>query len=111
MRKFAFFVFNEDPMCIMHAMLNVLDISKKGYEATMIIEGQAVKLVEQMQNNNALFKQLEEKNLIEGVCKACSAKLGVLAYNEKSGLKLLDDMNGHPSMSQFIEKGYEIISM
>ncbi|MFP4456880.1 MAG: DsrE family protein [Clostridia bacterium] len=111
MRKFAIFVYNGDQMCFMHAMLNVLNLSDKGYEATLIIEGEAVKLVEKMQKNNTLFKQLEENNLVYGVCKACSAKFGVLEYNEKSGLALLDDMEGHPSMSQFIEKEYEIISM
>jgi hypothetical protein len=111
MRKFAVFVFNGDEMCFMHSMLNVLDLSNKGYEALLIIEGQAVKLVEKMQKGNQLFKKLEEKDLIAGVCKACSAKLGVLDYNKDSGLVLLDDMNGHPSMEQYIKDDYEIISM
>ncbi len=111
MRKFVIFVFNGDEMCFMHSMLNVLDLSKKGYQASLVIEGQAVKLVEKMQTSNQLFKKLEEKGLIAGVCKACSAKLGVLDYNKDSGLVLLDDMKGHPSMERYIKEGYEVVSM
>ena len=47
--------------------------------------------------------------LIDGVCKACSAKMGVLAYNEASAVRLLDDMSGHPSIYAYVEQGYELI--
>lgn len=111
MKKFAIFAFNGELMCFMHAMLNVIDLNEKGYKSVLVIEGEAVKLVEELQKGNPLFKKLTEENFIAGVCKACSAKLGVLGYNEKSGITLLDDMNGHPSVTEFIKDGYEIITM
>ncbi len=44
------------------------------------------------------------------VSKACAQKLGVRPALETHGLTLLDDMNGHPGMAAFREKGYEIIT-
>ncbi|MDX2479283.1 MAG: cytoplasmic protein, partial [Desulfuromusa sp.] len=48
MKKFALFVFNGDPMCFIHVLLNALDMQAKGHEATIIIEGAAVKLVPEL---------------------------------------------------------------
>ncbi len=31
MKKFALFVYNGDPMCFIHVLLNALDIKAKGY--------------------------------------------------------------------------------
>lgn len=58
-----------------------------------------------------VYKKAKELNLIDCVCKACSMKMGVLTYNEKSGIPINDELNGHPSMARFIENGYEIITL
>lgn len=49
MKKFALFVFNGDPMCFIHVLLNALDMSEKGYEARIIIEGAATKLIPELE--------------------------------------------------------------
>ena len=41
MKKFALFVFNGDPMCFIHVLLNALDMRDKGYDARIVIEGSA----------------------------------------------------------------------
>lgn len=111
MKKVALFVFRGDPLCFIHVMLNSLDMASKGYDVKVILEGESVKLVEQMQTSgNKLFAQMEEQGLIDCVCKACSAKMGVLEYNQKSGLRLADEMSGHPAMASYIVQGYSIIT-
>jgi hypothetical protein len=45
MKKFALFVFNGDPMCFIHVLLNAIDMSEKGYEAKIVVEGAATKLI------------------------------------------------------------------
>ncbi len=45
MKKMALFVFNGDPMCFIHVLLNALDMNEKGYEAKIIVEGAATKLI------------------------------------------------------------------
>ncbi len=114
MKKIALFVFNGDPMCFIHVLLNALDMKEKGHDVYTVIEGSAVKLIpELIKADNPLKKLWEkakEKNLIAGVCKACSAKLGTLKAAEDQKLTLLDDMSGHPSMTGFMERGCDIIT-
>jgi hypothetical protein len=86
----------------------------KGDEAKIIIEGASVKLIPELVKSgnplNGLWKKSLEAGLVEGVCKACSSKLGTLEAAKEQELTLLDDMSGHPSMSAYCDKGYEIIT-
>ncbi len=111
MKKIALFVFRGDPLCFVHVQLNALDLNSKGYDVKVILEGESVKLVQPMQESgNKLFAEMMARDLIDSVCKACSAKMGVLAYNETSGIRLADEMNGHPAMSSYLKDGYDIIT-
>ena len=108
--KIALFAFRGDPLCFIHVMLNALDLQNKGHEAKIIMEGEAVKLIKLLdEEGSPLYRKVREMNLFDCICKACSAKLGVLDYNEKCGIPLGDDMSGHPSMAKYIEDGYQIL--
>ena len=114
MKKFALFVFNGDPLCFIHVLLNALDMKGKGHEAKIIIEGASVKLIPNLVKPENPLCGLWKKNLaaglVEGVCKACSTKLGTLEAAKEQGLTLLDDMSGHPGIATYRDKGYEIIT-
>jgi hypothetical protein len=114
MRKTALFVFNGDHMCFIHVLLNALDMQAKGHEAKIILEGASVKLIPDLvQPGNplsGLWKKSLSAGLIEGVCKACSSKLGTLEAAKLQGLTLLDEMSGHPSITTYRDKGYEVIT-
>lgn len=114
MKKIALFVFNGDPMCFIHVLLNALDMTAKGQEGRIIIEGSATKLIPELAKTgnplHALWETAKEKNVIDGVCKACSQKMGTLAASKEQGLTLLDDMNGHPGMARYMAQGFDIIS-
>ena len=114
MKKFALFVFNGDPMCFIHVLLNALDMKEKGYDGKIVIEGSAAKLLpELVKPENPLHKlweKVKEAGLVDGVCKACSNKLGTLDAAKEQGLTLLDEMSGHPSMARYRDEGFEIIS-
>ena len=114
MKKIALFVFNGDPMCFIHVLLNALDMKEKGCDVKIIIEGAAVKLIPEVAKTdnpqNKLWDKVKSQGLVAGVCRACSHKLGTLKAAEAQGLALLDDMSGHPSMSGYQDNGYEIIS-
>jgi hypothetical protein len=114
MTKTALFAFRGDPMCFVHVLLNGLDLADKGLEGKIIIEGEAVKLVPEMARPDHFLHQLynkaRKKNIIVGACRACSNKLGVAAEVEKEGVPLIGEMSGHPSMADYIENGYSIIT-
>ncbi len=112
MNKFVIFAFNGSPLYFVHVLLNALDMHSKGMDAKVIIEGEAVKLVEEMEtSNNQLYVDAREKGIIDGICKACSSKMGVLEYNETVGIPLKDEMSGHPSMALYIKDGYQVITL
>jgi hypothetical protein len=114
MKKFALFVFNGDPMCFIHVLLNALDMKTKGNDVKIIIEGASVKLIPELVKPenplNGFWKKNLEAGLVEGVCRACSNKLGALEAATEQGLTLLDDMSGHPGMASYRDNGYEIIT-
>lgn len=108
------FVFNGDPMCFIHVLLNVQDMAAKGYQAAVVIEGAATKLLPDLRQQDNPLHPLWEKvckaGLVAGVCKACATKMGTRESAVEQGLELLGDMAGHPSMAAYRDKGFEIIS-
>lgn len=114
MPKVALFVFNGDPMCFIHVLLNALDMHGKGYDAKIVVEGASTKLLPELAQEGhplkKLWEKVKENGCVAGVCRACAQKMKTLQAAEDQGLTLLDDMNGHPSMSGFKEAGYEIIT-
>jgi hypothetical protein len=113
-KKLALFAFNGESMCFMHVLLNALDLHDKGYEVKVIIEGAACRLVPDLVKEDSPLFRLSQKarslNLIEGVCRACSNKMGSLDVAKEHGFRLLDDMSGHPAMATYLGAGFGIIS-
>ncbi len=114
MKKNALFVFNGDPMCFIHVLLNALDMKARGYEARIVVEGSATKLVPELVKPDhplaGLWEKVKAAGLVAGVCEACSRKMGTLEAAEAQGLALLNEMNGHPAMARFRDDGFEIIT-
>lgn len=114
MRKVALFVFNGDPMCFIHVLLNALDLKQKGDAPGIVVEGAATKLLPALTESenplHGLWKKVKEAGLVEGVCRACSEKMGTRKAAEDQGLPLLDDMNGHPGMAGYRQAGWQIIT-
>jgi hypothetical protein len=114
MKKVAMFVFNGSPICFVHVLLNALDMSSRGDEVKIVMEGGATKLVPKLANPghhlHPLWVKAKEKGLVAGTCKACSIKLDVMDGSIREGLPLLDEMNGHPAMARFQSQGYDIVT-
>ena len=110
--KIAYFAFNGKAMCFQHLLLNTLDLHQKSHKVKLIIEGEAVKLMQEMvESKNPVFAKVRELGLIDCICKACSAKLGVLEYNQTLGIPINGDMNGHPPMEVYLKDDYQIITL
>ena len=76
MAKNALFVFNGDPMCFIHVLLNALEMKNRGDEVKVILEGASVKLLPELIKPgnplNGLWNKSLEAGVIDGVCKACA---------------------------------------
>ncbi|GBC62707.1 cytoplasmic protein [Desulfonema ishimotonii] len=114
MKKIALFVFNGDPMCFIHVLMNALNMHQKGNDARIVIEGSATALPPELAKADhplhGLWEKAVEAGLVAGVCEACSRKTGTLEAAKAQGLALLNEMNGHPSIARFQDDGYEIIT-
>ena len=114
MKKVMLVVFNGEEMCFIHVLLNAIDMSDRSYQVGIIMEGASTKLIPSLEQENhflhGLWNKVKEKDLIDGVCKACANKMGTLQDAQKAGLVLLGDMSGHPSIASYMEKGFEIIT-
>jgi hypothetical protein len=112
-KKVALFAFNGDPLCFVHVLLNTLEMNARGYDAKIVFEGAATKLVPELAREqnplHSLYRQVKEQGLIDAVCRACSTKMGVLADVEREGLPLADEMAGHPSMARYLLDGHDIL--
>ena len=90
--KVAMFAFNGETMYFVHALLNVLDMKEKNYDAKLIIEGSATKQVNEPSEPDKPFAKIYEKvkeaGLIDCVCQACSAQTGSLESAKEQGLPL-----------------------
>jgi len=112
-KKVAIFAFNGEPMCFAHTLLNTLDMKNTEYDVKLIIEGTATKQVEELADPEKTFANLYAKvkkaGLIDCVCKACSTQTGALKSAEEQELPICGEMSGHPSLSRYMEAGYEVI--
>jgi len=111
--KAALFAFNGEPMCFVHVLLNAFDMKEKGWDVTVIIEGSATKLVKTFNDDPdlpfaKLYLKARDEGLIDCVCMACANKMGSKESAIEQGLKMGNDMTGHPSMSQYIDNGYTV---
>ncbi len=106
------FVFNGNPMCFIHVLLNASDMNDRGHTAKIVIEGEATKLIPELNKPenrlNRLWESAKSNNLIDGVCKACANNMETLKDAKEQGLPILNEMSGHPSMGRYIDEGWEI---
>ncbi len=119
MKKIALFAFNGEPTCFMHVLLNGLDLREKGHDVAVVIEGSATKLIEllardpgddaEAQTLHRLYEEVKDRGLVDCVCRACSSNMGVIAEVERQGLPFGTEMKGHPSVSRYVDDGYEIL--
>ncbi len=110
MRKILFYAMQGEKMCFLHVLMNALQLDEAGYEVRVIFEGAAVKLPSVLEKeDNKLYLRAKEKGLLAGICYACSVQLAVLEENEKTGLPLLKDMNGHAGVLPFVNDEYEVV--
>ncbi|WP_163335735.1 DsrE family protein [Desulfopila sp. IMCC35008] len=114
MKKIALVAYTGELMCFSHVMLYAQDFAEKGYEVSIVIEGAATKLIGELVKSETpfapLYAKIREKGLIGCICKACSVKMGSYDEAVRQGLKMGDDMQGHPSLESYVQDGYRIMT-
>jgi len=114
-KKLALFAFNGDPMCFSHVLLNAMDMHEKGHQVKVVIEGSATKLIKSFEEDGEgpiaqLFFKVRDMGMLDCACNACSLKMGSQDSAKRLEIRLCDEMMGHPSISRYIDEGYDVLT-
>jgi hypothetical protein len=97
-------------------MANALTSAKEfvdaGDEAIVVFDGAGTRWVPELEAQDHRYHQLYMELLdhIAGACSYCAQAFGVKDKIEASGVKLLTDYRGHPSLHTFVSDGYQVIT-
>lgn len=112
MKKILFYAMTGEKSCLLHVLMNAVDLHAKGHEIKVIFEGRSVVMAPQLaEENNPHFVKAKENGLLAGICLACAKMLNVFEAAEATGLPMLSDMFGHAGMAPYVADQYEVISM
>ncbi|MDX1642539.1 MAG: hypothetical protein R3220_12625 [Balneolaceae bacterium] len=97
-------------------VVNSLELAKELQEhdddVKIIFDGAGTKWIPELEDEehdaHPLFKAVTDS--IYGACKFCSKAFGVFEEVKSSEVELLDEYDQHPSLRNFIEKGYQIVT-
>lgn len=96
-------------------IFNALEAAKEFIEAgddvEVIFDGAATQWVELLEDPDHDYHELYSavKDDI-GVCDFCSGAFGAEEAVNDSGLVVLDEYDGHPSIKSLVDDGYEVIT-
>jgi predicted peroxiredoxin len=114
MKRIALVAYTGELMCFSHVMLYAQDFADKGYDVAIVIEGSATTLITDLAKPDTpfapLYAKIKEAGLIGCICKACSVKMGSYDEAVRQGLTLGEDLQGHPSLENYLSEGYRIMT-
>lgn len=113
MKKIALFNFSADLGVFAHVMINAVDMKERGYEVKIVIETKGARFVRDMMDEKTpfatLYRKVRDRGLIDGVCRFCASMADSQEAAKKQGLRLIDDINGHPSIARYLEDGFTVL--
>ncbi|MDZ7776621.1 MAG: DsrE family protein [Bacteroidales bacterium] len=100
----------------MGRIANALEVAKELKEGNddvkIVFDGAGTRWIGELANGsnqmNPLFEAIKDN--VDGACYFCAGAFGVRNEVEKAGVPFLDDYDGHPSIKNYIDKGYQIIT-
>jgi hypothetical protein len=84
--------------------MNALHMKDNGFDVKVVIEGTATLLIKELTDPTSpaakLYRMVKATNIIDCVCRACSANFGALESAKEQGLNIYDEMSGHASIAR-----------
>lgn len=117
MSKVALIVFaDDDGHENLGRVTNALEAAKEfdeaGDDVKLIFDGGGTQwiptLADPEHDANPLFEQVED--VVTGACSFCAKAFHVKDEIEELGFPLIEEYDGHPSMKQLVDEGYQVIT-
>ncbi len=95
-----------------NALTSVREFKKESQEVTLIFDGAGTKWIGELSNADHKYNGHFEsvKGDIQGACAYCARAFGVKDEVQESGVELLGDFEGHPSLAKLVTQGYQVIT-
>ncbi len=95
-----------------NALTSAKEFKQAGDETTIIFEGAGTKWVAELSSPDHQYHEAfnEVKDQVAGACSYCSAAFGVKEEVEASGVPLLEEHEGHPSLQKLVSQDYQVIT-
>ncbi len=95
-----------------NALTSVREFKEEGQEVTLIFDGAGTKWIGELSAPDHKYNRHFEsvKGEIQGACAYCARAFGVKDEAQQSGIELLGDFEGHPSLAKLVTQGYQVIT-
>jgi hypothetical protein len=95
-----------------NALTTVREFKDEGQQVTLIFDGAGTKWIGELTDPDHKYSGHFEsvKDDVEGACAYCARAFGVKEEVQESGVDLLGDFEGHPSLAKLVGKGYHVIT-
>jgi hypothetical protein len=97
-------------------LTNALELAKevraRGGDARIVFDGAGTRWIPKLAGADGMKGELfrSVRDAVDGACSYCAGAFGVREMIKKTGVPLLDDFEGHPSLAGYLERGYEIVT-
>ncbi len=97
---------------VANALTSTKEFKEEDHEVTVIFDGAGTKWVGELSDPNHKYHGHFEsvKDKIEGACAYCAKAFGVKEEVKESGVELMGEFEGHPSLAKLVSHGYQVIT-
>lgn len=97
---------------VVNALMVAREAQDGGDEVTLVFDGAgtraAAAFADAGHDYNELFESVRDR--VAGACDYCAGAFGVKDEVQESGIELLDEYRGHPSVKKLVDRGYEVVT-
>jgi len=98
-----------------HALLYARELKEHGHEVRLVFDGAGTEWAEELSNPASeskikpMYDEFKKLGISEVICDFCAGAFGVKEKLQGRQLPLTAEYEGHPSIAQWADQGYEII--
>ncbi len=97
---------------VANALTSAQDFEEADDEVTLVFDGTATKWIGELSDPGHKYNKPFEsvKGNIAGACSYCASAFGVKEEVQESGITLMEEYEGHPSLAKLVSQGYQVIT-
>ncbi len=97
---------------VLNALALVQEAKEAGDEVELVFDGAAVVWIRELESPDhklhSMFTAVKDR--VAGACEFCAGAFDVKEDIRAAGVEFLSEYQGHPSLRQRVEDGYEIVT-